>query len=124
MNDVLPLELVVVLGAVLVGGSVVARRLRIAPPVLLLAAGLVLGLVPALRDTHLPPHVVLLLFLPALLYWEAITTSLREIRNNLRGIVLMSTALVIVAAGAVAAASHALGLSWGSAWVLGAADRG
>lgn len=117
----LGLEAVVVLGATLLAGSVLARRARIAPPVLLLACGLLLGFVPALRQVYLPSEAVLLLFLPALLYWESLTTSLREIRSNLRVIVLSSTLLVIATAAAVAAAAHALGLPWGSAWVLGAA---
>ena len=76
---------------------------------------------PRLRHVQLPPEVVLLLFLPALLYWESLTTSLREIRNNLRVVVLTSTVLVVATAAAVAAAAHALGLEWGPAWVLGAA---
>ena len=66
------------------GCEVLATRSKVAPPVLLLACGLLLGFVPALRRAHLPPQVVLLLFLPALLYWESLTTSLREIRSNLR----------------------------------------
>jgi CPA1 family monovalent cation:H+ antiporter len=70
---------------------------------------------------RLPPEAVLLLFLPALLYWESLTTSLREIRSNLRPIVLMSTVLVIATAALVAVVAHALGLPWGPAWVLGAA---
>ena len=82
---------------------------------------MLIGFVPHLRQAQLPPEVVLLLFLPALLYWESLTTSLREIRNNLRVVVLTSTALVVATAGAVAAAAHALGLAWGPAWVLGAA---
>jgi len=106
--------------AVLVSG-VLARRFGVAPPVLLLACGALLGFAPALRGVRLPPEVVLLLFFPALLYWESLTTSLREIRSNLRVIVLLSTALVIVTAWAVAATAHALGLGWGPAWVLGAA---
>ena len=101
--------------------GVLARRFGVAPPVLLLACGALLGFAPALRGVHLPPEVVLLLFLPALLYWESLTTSLREIRSNLRVIVLLSTALVILTAWAVAATAHALGLGWGPAWVLGAA---
>ncbi len=88
---------------------------------LLLACGALLGFAPALRGVHLPPEVVLLLFLPALLYWESLTTSLREIRSNRRVIVLLSIALVIVTAWAVAATAHTLGLRWGPAWVLGAA---
>src|SRR3954468_21015042 len=117
----LGLEAVVVLRAALLAPRVLARRARGAPPVLLLACGILLGFVPALRQVHLPSEAVLLLFLPALLYWESLTTSLREIRSNLRVIVLSSTLLVIATAAAVAAAAHALGMPWGPAWVLGAA---
>ncbi|MFC0430062.1 Na+/H+ antiporter [Kutzneria buriramensis] len=115
------LELVVALGMAVLVSGVVAQRFRLAPPVVLLACGVLLGFAPDLLDVHLPSEVVLLLFLPALLYWESLTTSLREIRSNLRGIVLMSTLLVIVTAGAVAWTAHALGVPWGPAWVLGAA---
>jgi CPA1 family monovalent cation:H+ antiporter len=117
----LGLETVVALGAVVLGCAVLARRAGLAPPILMLAGGILLGFVPALREVHLPPEAVLLLFLPALLYWESLTTSLREIRSNLRPIVLLSTLLVIATAAAVAATAHALGLAWGPSWVLGAA---
>ncbi|MFI7501810.1 Na+/H+ antiporter [Streptomyces sp. NPDC049687] len=117
----LGLELVVVLGVAVLVGNAVGQRLGIAPPVVLLVTGVLLGFVPAVRQAQLPPEVVLLLFLPVLLYWESLTTSLREIRTNLRGILQLSTVLVILTAWAVAAAGHALGLPWGPAWVLGAA---
>jgi len=115
------LEVVVVLGVAVLVGHLVSRRYCIAPPVVLLGSGFVLGFIPALRRVYLPPEVVLFLFLPVLLYWESLTTSLREIRRNLRGIVMVSTVLVFVTAAAVAAAAHALGMPWGPAWVLGAA---
>lgn len=115
------LELVVVLGAALLLGNVLGKRFGLAPPIMLLFVGALLGLVPAVRQAQLPPEVMLLLFLPVLLYWESLTTSMREIRSNLRGIVLLSTVLVICTAGAVAVAGHALGLAWRPAWVLGAA---
>ena len=94
--------------------GVLAFRIQVAPPVLQLACGALLGFAPALRQVHLPPQVVLLLFLPALLFWESLTTSLREIRSNLRIIVLASTVLVILlpdagAAGAAHAGRGALG---------------
>src|SRR3954454_24374073 len=117
----LGLELIVVLGATLLLAGLVARRTRVAPPIVLLVCGALLGFVPALREVHLPPEAMLLIFLPALLYWESLTTSLREIRSNLRAIVLLSTLLVIATAAAVAAVGHGLGLPWGPAWVLGAA---
>ncbi len=115
------LELVVVLGVAVLLGNALGDRFRIAPPIVLLAFGALLGFVPALREVDLPPEAVLLIFLPVLLYWESLTTSLREIRRDLRGIILMSTVLVIGTAGAVAAVAHELGLAWGPAWVLGAA---
>src|SRR3954466_4420894 len=104
----LGLILVVVLGISIVASGVVATRLRLAPPVLLLGCGVLLGFVPAVREVHLPPEAVLLLFLPALLYWESLTTSPREIRRDLRGIMLMGTVLVVVTAGAVAIAGCAV----------------
>jgi Na+/H+ antiporter len=117
----LGLEVVVVLGVAVLVCSVAAGRLKIAAPVLLVVVGGLLGFVPALRAVSLPPEVMLLLFLPALLYWESLASSLREIRNNLRVIVLLSTVLVIATAGGVAVVAHALGLEWGPAWILGAA---
>ncbi|HEY2296150.1 MAG TPA: Na+/H+ antiporter [Jatrophihabitans sp.] len=117
----LGLEMVVVLGIALLLCGALAQRFPVAPALLLVLAGVLIGFVPALRRGELPPEVVLLLFLPALLYWESLTTSLREIRSNLRAVVLTSTVLVVATAAAVAAAAHALGLEWGPAWVLGAA---
>ena len=117
----LGLEIVVLLGVALVVCGALARRYPIAPAILLVLVGVLVGFAPRLRQAQLPPEVVLLLFLPALLYWESLTTSLREIRNNLRVVMLTSTALVVATAAAVAAAAHALGMPWGPAWVLGAA---
>lgn len=117
----LGLELVVALGAAVLLGSLVGRRFEVATPVVLVAAGVLLTAIPAFRGLGLPPETVLLLFLPALLYWESLTTSLREIRRFMRGIALTSTVLVVITAGAVAGVAHALGLQWGPAWIIGAA---
>ena len=83
--------MVVVLGVALLIGGALARRFPVAPALVLLLIGVLIGFAPAIRRAQLPPQVVLLLFLPALLYWESLTTSLREIRSNLRVVVLAST---------------------------------
>ncbi|MCC3294332.1 Na+/H+ antiporter [Arthrobacter sp. zg-Y411] len=114
-------ELVLILGICVLACNLWADRLRTPAPILLLVVGILLGFFPALRAVQLPPEAVLFLFLPALLYWESLTTPLRDIRRYQRGIVLMSTALVAATAAAVAVVVHALGLPWGPAWVLGAA---
>jgi CPA1 family monovalent cation:H+ antiporter len=118
---VIGLEIVVVLGVTILLCSGLARRLHIAPPILLLVAGAALGFLPQLGEVQLPPEVVLYLFLPALLFRESLTTSLREIRANFRWIVLASTVLVVATAAVVAVVGHAFGLPWAAAWVLGAA---
>lgn len=113
------LELIVVVLIALLAGNAAGRRLGVAPPLVLLVAGVLLGLVPVFRGLTVPPELVLLVVLPALLYWESLTTSLREIRANLRVIVMSSVLLVLLTAAVVAVALHALGVPWGPAWILG-----
>ena len=64
----LGLEMVVLLGVALVVCGALARRYPIAPAILLVLVGVLVGFSPHLRHAQLPPEVVLLLFLPALLY--------------------------------------------------------
>jgi CPA1 family monovalent cation:H+ antiporter len=113
--------LIVVVGIVVLCGYLVAERTRVAPPVPLLIGGVLIGLVPYIGGVKLDPNVVLLLFLPAILFWESVSTSLREIRRNLGRIILLSTVLVLLSAAAVAVVAHAFGIGWGTSWVLGAA---
>ena len=115
------LELTVLLGVTILAGAMLAPRLRVAAPLILLIFGLLLGFVPELRSVELPPEAVLLLFLPVMLFWESLTTSLRSIKRDFRGIVLASTLLVVATAFAVAAVAYAMGLPWDAALILGAA---
>jgi monovalent cation/hydrogen antiporter len=114
------LQVLVVIGCAVIAFTWLAHRLRVAPPIVLLLGGVPLAFVPWTFDVLLAPEVVLLLFLPALLYWESLTTSLREIRSNLRVVILSAVLLVLATAGVVAVVGHALGLSWPVAWILGA----
>lgn len=114
------LELIAVVLAAVLLMTWLARRLHLSEPLMLLGGGVLIGLTPHFDQVDLPPDVVLLVFLPALLYWEALTTSVREIKTNFRSIALQSTGLVLVTALAVAAVAHALGYAWPVAFVLGA----
>jgi CPA1 family monovalent cation:H+ antiporter len=96
------LELVVAVAAAVLVTGWTSRRTGLSEPLLLLGAGCLMGLTPPFDAITLSPEMVLLLFLPALLYWEALTSSVREIRHNLRTIALQSTVLVLVTALAVA----------------------
>jgi CPA1 family monovalent cation:H+ antiporter len=115
------LEVTVLVGITVLTGAILAPKLRVAVPLLLVLAGLALGFVPEIREIELPPETVLLLFLPVLLFWESLTTSLRSIRRDFRGIFLMSTVLVVASAFAVAGVAYAVGMPWEAALILGAA---
>ncbi|SOE79420.1 sodium/proton antiporter, CPA1 family [Streptomyces sp. OV198] len=114
------LELIVVVAVGVLAMGWLSRPTGLSEPLLLLGAGCLVGLTPPFAGFALSPEVVLFLFLPALLYWEALTSSVREIRNNFRSIALQATGLVLATAVAVAAVAHALGYSWPIAFVLGA----
>ncbi|SBT40426.1 Na+/H+ antiporter [Micromonospora auratinigra] len=114
------LVLIAVLGITVLVGTTIGGRYRVAPPVLLIAFGALLGLLPPFADVVLEPEVVLLLFLPAILYRESLVVSLREIRANLAVIALLAVALVVITMVAVAYAAKALGVEPAAAWVLGA----
>jgi CPA1 family monovalent cation:H+ antiporter len=98
-----------------------APALRIPVPVLLVAGGVALSFIPGLPTIVLPPDIVLVAFLPPLLYSAAFFTSLRDLRSNLRPISLLAFGLVGATMTGVAVVAHAwLGLSWAAAFALGA----
>ena len=98
-----------------------ADRLRVPYPILLVLGGLLLGFVPGVPVITLPPDAVLIGVLPPLLYSAAFNTGLRELKRNLRAISFLAIGLVILTTVAVAAVAHyVVGLSWPAGFVLGA----
>ncbi|MDP8925543.1 MAG: cation:proton antiporter [Actinomycetota bacterium] len=90
-------------------------------PIFLVLGGLALGFVPGMPELELEPDLVLLIFLPPLLYSAAFFSSLRDLRANIRPIGLLSVGLVALTAVVVAGVAHwVVGLSWPVAFVLGA----
>jgi len=107
--------------AVLAGTAFVARRVNIAPAILLLLAGILFAFVPGVPPLELPPELVLLVVLPPLIYSASVAMSWREFKQNLRPITLLAVGGVIFTAAAVAAATHYLiGLPWNVGFLLGA----
>ena len=65
----------------------IARSINVPSPILLVVAGVVLALVPGLPRIALPPNLVLLVFLPPLIYYAAFGMSWQAFRDNLREII-------------------------------------
>ena len=85
-----------------------SRAIGVPYPIVLVLGGLVMGFVPGIPEVELEPELVLVIFLPPLLYSAAFFASLRDLRYDLRSISLMAIGLVIATACAVAVVAHAL----------------
>jgi Na+/H+ antiporter len=116
-------ELVVL--AVLIGAGaflLLADRTQVPYPILLTIGGTCLAFVPGVNALEPDPDVILVAFLPPLLYSAAFFTSLQDLRANARPIGFLAVGLVTATTIAVAAVAHTVidGLSWPAAFVLGA----
>jgi Na+/H+ antiporter len=101
--------------------AVLAGVLRVPYPITLVLGGAVIGFLPGVPSVQLDPDIVLLIFLPPLLYGAAFFTSVRDLRRNARPIALLAIPLVFVTMAAVAVVAHTVvGLGWAESFVLGA----
>lgn len=115
-------ELVLILLVLVTALTVVARRLTVPYPIVMVLGGLVLSQIPGVPAFALPPDLVFFVFLPPLLFAGGYFTSLREFKANLRAIILLAFGLVIFTAAVVAAVAHMFvpSLGWAGAFALGA----
>lgn len=96
-----PFEIVALIaGSAAVAG--LAARAGLSAPLVLTGAGIVASFVPGVPEYPLSPEVALVGFLPPLLYTAAIRTPFVDMKRNRRAIGLLSVALVVVTALAVA----------------------
>jgi monovalent cation/hydrogen antiporter len=102
--------------------GLLARKLGIPYPIVMVIGGLLLGFVPGVPNITLNPDLVFLVVLPPLLYAAAWTTSWRDFRYNLVSIFLLAFGLVgfTVAAVALIAPSVFEHFDWRLGFVLGA----
>ena len=102
--------------------SAAARSVNIPYPIVLVAGGLALGFVPGIPTVELDPELVLVVFLPPLLYSAAFFANLNELRRDARSISMAAIGLVLATMCVVAVVAHELidGLSWAAAFTLGA----
>jgi CPA1 family monovalent cation:H+ antiporter len=115
------LHYALVLALLIAALTVVARRVHVISPILLLVAGALIAFTPGMPQLVLDPELVLLTLLPPLLYSSGVGMSWRGFRSNLRPILLLAIGCVLFTATAVAALGHfSLGMPWAVGFVLGA----
>jgi len=79
-----------------------ARRLKIAYPIFLVLAGLIIGVIPGMPVINIEPELIFLIFLPPLLYEAAWWTSWNEFWKWKRPISLLAFGLVFFTSTVVA----------------------
>jgi monovalent cation/hydrogen antiporter len=117
-------DLQIVIAALFVsaaGLNAVANWLDVPYPITLVIGGLAIGLIPGIPDIHLEPDLVLLVFLPPLLYASAFFADLRSLRADARVIVLNAVGLTLFTAACVGVIGHeVMHMPWAVAFALGA----
>jgi monovalent cation/hydrogen antiporter len=115
------METLLLMLAVLAAAAIFAQRLKTAPSIILMIAGIGMALVPGLPTITLAPQLVLLVILPPLLYSAGVAMSWREFKFNLRPITLLAFGCVVFTTCAVAAVAHyVLKFEWAIGFLLGA----
>jgi CPA1 family monovalent cation:H+ antiporter len=122
MREFPPIVLAVAFATVVVAVTAIARRLPVPPPILQVAAGFLVGLIPGVAIPELDPDLVFFVFLPPVSWAAAVFTSLRDFNANRRPIGLLAIGLVLATTAAVAITAHALfpAMPWAVAVALGA----
>jgi CPA1 family monovalent cation:H+ antiporter len=116
------LLLLILVGALATVLGLVSRRARMLPyPVVLAGAGVVVGLLPGEQLPHVGAEMILLAFVPGLVFEAALTLDLPELRRRLLPVSLLATAGVALTVLLIGTLTHlALGFSWASGMLLGA----
>ena len=117
------LELVAIIGVLLVvAASTLAPKIGVASPLLLVALGFGISMLPMVDPVTVPPELILGAILPPLLYAAAVETPVMEFRRDLATISVFSVLLVGLTAVAVGFVAVALvpGMPLGIGIALGA----
>ena len=119
-------EQVVELAAALLFGvailTAIAKRFRVPYPSLLVLGGVALSFVPHVPRALLPPELVLLVFLPPLIFSAGWGTSWRDISRSSVNLALLAVGLVLATTLGVGLAFHLVApwVPWGVCFTLGA----
>lgn len=89
---------IVVAVTLIVAFSVVAKRLGIAAPVVLLVVGVGVSYLPGVPEIEIPHEIILMAVLPPILYAAALQVPVIDFRRNLSTITSLSVLLVVVSA--------------------------
>lgn len=114
-------SIVIVIMALMIITSALADRIKIPGPVLLILTGIAIGFIPSLPEIALAPEIVMLIFLPPLLYDAAFNISFTDFKTNINTISNLAIGLVFLTTAGIAVVAYYMipGITWPLAFVLG-----
>lgn len=117
-----PFLVALLIAVSVVASSALARTLTVPGPVLLALTGIGISFIPSFAHITISPDLVLVVFLPALIYHTAFYITPSEVRSNWLPLTVLGLGLVVVTLLAVALTGYELiaGVPLASAFVLGA----
>lgn len=106
---------------VVIFAIMLAKKLKIAYPILLVIAGLLISLIPGIPTIKIEPELIFIIFLPPLLYEAAFQVSWKELWKLRRIITSFAFVIVFLTAISVAFVANAYitGISLALGFVLG-----
>ncbi|MEO8899630.1 MAG: cation:proton antiporter [Candidatus Dormibacter sp.] len=115
------LAFLVILSVAAVALRAVSHRARIPYPVVLAAGGVLVGLIPGGRPSGVGSDLILLAFVPGLVFQASISLDLGSLRRVVTPVTLLATlGVAIVVVGAGAGFHLLLGLRWPDSFLLAA----
>jgi Na+/H+ antiporter len=102
---------------IVIGIIMIAQKIRVAYPVLLVLAGLLISFIPGLPTIELKPEIIFIIFFPPLLYEAAWVLSFRELFKWRR--IILSFAFIVVFITAISVAFTAYWFIPGFTMALG-----
>ena len=94
MHTVLPFLLAMI--AAIVFLNLLAARLKVAYPILLVVAGLLVSFVPGLPRMRINPDLIFFIFLPPLLFTTEMTIDVRRLMDEIHGVLLLAIVAVVL----------------------------
>lgn len=116
------LENIIWISIILIVIISVKERLKLALPLLLLSAGLILSLTRLVPSIDMSPEMIFYVVLPPILFDAAWNTSIPEFKKEFSKISLLAVGLVFLTTTIIAIIAHSIipGFSWPLAFILGA----
>ncbi len=117
----LHIDILVVLLLVASAVAIAVKWVRVPYSIALVVVGLAIGVCQVLPPIEMTPDLILLVFLPALLFEASWNLNLDELKANWRSITILATFGVLISMAVVGAIMHAYaGMAIGAAYLFGA----